>query len=201
MNNDQLPAKTADHWDEITELRQRMDKAKNAAPTDVERLRQLVLVTPGFLSFEHSATQSIRRQLIEKISVGVSRAAMLAEVDILAKQLDHDAAPPLERLLIDHILTVRLRLIHAEANYNALVVNQSTVARADAEYRENLLSSAQARFVRAIEALARVRRLARNTPALQINIAQDGGKQVNIQGNATGQNAAPAPEPEAGNGC
>jgi hypothetical protein len=36
---------------------------------------------------------------------------------------------------------------------------------------DSLLTSAQARCQRAIEALARVRRLARNTPALQINIA------------------------------
>lgn len=201
MNNEQLPAKTADHWDEITELRTRMDKAKEADPKDIARLRQLALATPGFLCFQNLATQSIRIQLIEKISFGVSRAVMLAEVDTLAKQLDYDASPPLERLLIDHILTVRLRLIHAENNYNALVVNQSTITISAAEYRENLLSSAQARFIRAIEALARVRRLARNTPALQINIAQAGGKQVNIQGNATGQNAAPAPEPAAGNGC
>ena len=125
---------------------------------------------------------------------------MLAEVDMLKMQLDYDAAPPLERLLIDHILTVRLRLIHAELNYNELVVNQSITFR-DGEYWDNLLSSTQARFLRAIESLARVRRLARNTPALQLNIAHKGGKQVNVQGDVTGQKTTPAPEPTAGNGC
>jgi hypothetical protein len=200
MNNDQLPAKTADHWDEITELQARINKAKEADPKDIARLHQLALATPGYLSFQHSATQSIRIQLLEKISYGASRAVMLAEVDKLAKQLDYDAAPPLERLLIEHILTVRLRLIHAENAYNICVVNAANVTFKIGEYWDNLLSSAQARFIRAIEALARVRRLARNTPALQINIAQDGGKQINIQGNATGQNAAPTPEPAAGNG-
>ena len=192
MNNDQLPAKTADHWDEIIELQARLEKAKEPDPKDVARLRQLALATPDYLSFQHSATQSIRIQLIEKISHGASRAVMLAEVDKLAKQLDYDAAPPLERLLIDHILTVRLRLIHAENAYNICVLNNATATFKMGEYWDNLLSSAQARFIRAIEALARVRRLARNTPALQINIAQDGGKQINIQGNAAGQNAAPA---------
>jgi hypothetical protein len=29
--------------------------------------------------------------------------------------------------------------------------------------------------------------MARNTPALQINIAQDGGKQINVQGEVGGQ--------------
>ena len=190
MTNSLLPAKTTDHWGEITELHKRMDKAKDPNPKDVERLRQLALATPGFLSFTRSTTQSIRHQLIEKISHGVSRALMLAEVDSLKKQLDYDAAPPLERLLIDHILTVRLRLIHAENNYNLCVVNQSATFKAG-EYWDNLLSSTQARFLRAIETLARVRRLARNTPALQINIANDGGKQVNVQGDVNGQKATP----------
>jgi hypothetical protein len=200
MTNNQLPTKTADPWVEIAELRKRMNKAKTPDPKDVESLRQLAGATPGYLSFADSITQSIRSQLIEKISHGVSRAYMLAEVDVLKKQLDYDAAPPLDRLLIDHILTVRLRLIHAENAYNTRVVNQPITLK-EGEYWDNLLSSAQARFIKAIEALARVRRLARNTPALQINIASEGGKQVNVQGDLNGQKTAPAPEPSAGSSC
>jgi hypothetical protein len=114
---------------------------------------------------------------------------MLAEVDCLKKQLGYESAPPLEQLLIDHILTVRLRLIYVEHNYNQCVVGQS-ITLTQGEYWDNLLTSAQARFQRAIETLARVRRLARNTPALQINIAREGGQQVNIQGEVNGQKQA-----------
>ena len=185
MQNSQLPVKTADPWREMNQLRKRMDKAKDPDPRDVERLRQLALATPGFLSFACSTTASIRQQLIEKISHGRSRAVMLAEVDMLANQLGYDAAPPLERLLIDHILTVRLRLIDAENRYNKIVVGNSVTLQ-QGQYWDNLLSSTQARFLRAIETLARVRRLARNTPALQINIAREGGQQVNVQGEVNG---------------
>lgn len=122
----------------------------------------------------------IRHSLVEKMSAGVLPAIMLAESDILAKQLDYDAAPMLERLLIDQILTARLRLIYVEKCYSQKVLG-STIEITQAEYYENLLNSAQARLARAIETLARVRRLARNTPALQINIANEGGKQVNVQ--------------------
>src|ERR1035437_4135059 len=38
VKNKQLPAKTADPWDEIAELRKRMDRAKNPDPKDVEHL-------------------------------------------------------------------------------------------------------------------------------------------------------------------
>ena len=197
MKNKLLPATPADHRNEliakVQKLMGQLNSAKNPDPNAVERLRQLFATqTHGFLS-ANSTTQSIRQQLIEKISHGVSRAIMLAEVDVLKKQLDYHAAPPLERLLIEHILTVRLRLIHAEHIYNEGVVNQS-VAFKYGEYRDNLLSSTQARFLRAIEALARVRRLARNTPALQINIAREGGKQVNVQGDVNGQKATPPAE-------
>ena len=192
MNNDQL-AKTDDPWGEIRRLCGQLEKAKKPDPKDLERLRQLAVRTPGFLT-ANPMTQSIRHQLVEKISNGASRALMLAELVALKKELGFDAAPPLERLLIDHILTVRLRLIHAEHTYNQCVVGQS-IPLARAEYLDNLLSSTQARFLRAIETLARVRRLTRRTPTLQINIANDGGKQVNVQGDVNGQKAPPAKKP------
>jgi hypothetical protein len=179
--------------EEIYALIEKVDKSKDPDPKDVQHLHQLALATPGFLSFECSATQSIRHHLIEKISHGVSRACLLAEVDMLKGQLDYDAAPPLERLLIDHILTVRLRLIHAENAYNSDVVNKSISLRVG-EYWDGVLSAAQARYLRAIETLARVRRLARNTPALQINIAEAGGKQVNLQGGGKPHSQTPTAE-------
>lgn len=157
----------------------RVEKAKKPDAEDMQRLRQLAAKAPGFLSV-CSTTANIRRRLIEKISHGNSRAFMLAEVDLLTEQLGHDDAPPLEQLLIDHILTVRLRLIDAENRYNSVVVGQS-VSLEQGRYWDDVLSSTQARFLRAIETLARVRRLARNAPALQINIAQEGGQQVNVQ--------------------
>lgn len=191
MQNNQI-AKPHDPCDEILKLRGRIEKAKNPDPQDVERLRQLIAETPRLLS-AYGTTQSVRQQLIEKISHGVSRAFMLAELDVLKKQLGFDAAPPLERLLIDHILTVQLRLIHLENCYNNIVVGNSVTLQ-QGEYWDNLLSSTQARFLRAIETLARVRRLARNTPALQINIAREGGQQVNVQGDVNGKKAKPLGE-------
>lgn len=189
MKDNQLAKTPSDPWREIIRISERVEKAKKPDPQDMQRLRQLAVQTPGFLS-ACSTTASIRQQLIEKISHGNSRAFMLAEVDALTKQLGYDTAPPLERLLIDHILTVRLRLIDAENRYNNLVVGNSVTLQ-QGQYWDNLLSSTQARFLRAIEMLARVRRLARNAPALQINIAREGGQQVNIQGEVNGQKATP----------
>jgi hypothetical protein len=180
---------------EAVQLYQKLAKQKAPSDEDVDRLRRLIVSTPAAWPLATHTLPAIRQAIIEKMSNGPARAGMLAEMDLLAKQLGYDAAPPLEQLLIDHILTVRLRLIHAEHKYTNCVVNQPITLK-EGEYWDNLLSSNQARFLRAIETLAKVRRLARNTPALQLNIAHKGGKQVNVQGDMTnGQQATPAPEP------
>ena len=48
------------------------------------------------------------------------------------------------------------------------------------DYWEKRLSAAQKRFTRACETLTRVRKLSRKTPALQFNVATQGGQQVNV---------------------
>jgi len=42
------------------------------------------------------------------------------------------------------------------------------------------LAASQRRYLRACETLARVRKMVRTTPALQVNIATAGGQQVNV---------------------
>jgi len=60
------------------------------------------------------------------------------------------------------------------------------VTFATGNYRDKLLTTTQTRYLKAVETLAKVRRMAKNTPSLQINIAQDGGKQINVQGEVSG---------------
>jgi Neuraminidase (sialidase) len=122
-----------------------------------------------------------RQSLVDKISSGGSSVIILCELDVLKKQFNYETAAPIERLLIDYILMAHLRVVDAEAHYNAAVVNQS-VTLSVGEYWNHVLSSAHSRYLKAVESLARVQRLTRNTPTLQINIANDGGKQVNVHG-------------------
>jgi hypothetical protein len=50
------------------------------------------------------------------------------------------------------------------------------------KYWSGVLSACQMRYLRAIDTLLRVRKLTRNTPMLQVNIATKEGQQVNIAG-------------------
>lgn len=104
--------------------------------------------------------------LIEYMTGGAPTATEIMRHDrkILLGQLGYNVAPMLERMLIESVVLAWMR-------YN----DELTIVQA--EFRERRLSAAQRRYLRAVETLARIRRLA--LPALQVNIAD---KQVNLAG-------------------
>jgi hypothetical protein len=148
---------------------------------DLKRLRDQIVATPDSWPLFTAATDDNRVNIIKKLyGTEFLRTLALAEVDIRKQQLGYDKAPALERMHIDHLLTAWLRLRDAEIQFTHCMSGENVNA-ATVRFRQELLGSAQNRFLRAGEALERIRRLARNTPALQINIAHEGGKQVNVQ--------------------
>jgi hypothetical protein len=94
----------------------------------------------------------------------------------LRESLGYDAAPPLERMLIEHACACWIRLAVMEARYSCVVTGNNTLAQV--EHTERRLTEAQKRFTRACESLARVRKLAR--PSVQINVTTEGGRQLNV---------------------
>lgn len=96
----------------------------------------------------------------------------------LKRELGSAGAPFLEQLLIQHAALCWLKLSLVELNYSNTMSQSITLTLG--MYWEKRLTSAQRRFTRACETLTRVRKLSRNTPALQVNIATEGGQQVNV---------------------
>ena len=99
-------------------------------------------------------------------------------LQVLKKDLGYDGAPMLEQLLIQQTALCWLKLNLVELGYSNTMKQSITLTLG--VYWEKRLSAAQRRFTRACETLARVRKLSRNTPALQFNIAASGGQQVNV---------------------
>lgn len=96
----------------------------------------------------------------------------------LATEQGYDTASPLEKLLIDHFILTWLRLYWIENLFNQAQKFRA-ISNEQIEHWEKRLSTSQRRFLRAAEALARVRRLASRTPEiLQVNIAQQQVNQV-----------------------
>lgn len=89
------------------------------------------------------------------------------------KRLARPNDGPLEKLLVKQIVLCWLQLGYIEYQYNSLLTQGNTAINS-ANFWEQRLSAAQRRYLRALETLARVRRL--NLPAVQVNI---GAQQVN----------------------
>jgi hypothetical protein len=96
----------------------------------------------------------------------------------LKRELGSEGAPLLEQLLIQQAALCWLKLNLVELSYSSTMKQSITLTLGI--FWETRLSAAQKRFTRACETLTLVRKLSRNTPALQFNIASNGGRQVNV---------------------
>jgi len=91
--------------------------------------------------------------------------------------LGHAGASPLEQLLIQQVTLCWLNLNLVEYKHSNIMKQSITLTLGI--YWEKRLTAAQRRFTRACESLARVRRLSRRIP-IQVNVAAQGGQQVNV---------------------
>ena len=159
-------------WDQLN----CMEKGQPASRL-IAKIRQIVKDAPAAMPQDWRAAPSAMIALIDSVSEKGSRAYLLADMDMTRRELGYSDASALEQILIDAILLARLRLVAVEHGY---AINTNKPGAAD--YWETLLTNAQNRLLRAVESLARVRRLARHTPAIQVNVAATGGQQVNCAG-------------------
>ena len=138
--------------------RQAMQAAMAAYPEAAAQL--------GNLSIHTQAT------ILYRVFNEASHAVMLAvnEHTIQVKQqLGYDASNALEKAMIDHVLVCWLRLAETEMKYEALQAeNNVTITRQ--EHWEKRLAMAQHRYLKAVESLAKVRRLLSAVPLAQINV-------------------------------
>ena len=96
------------------------------------------------------------------------------------RDLEYEHAPALEKLLIEQVGLCWMRHYILEQRFTNVTMAGGTIDALN--YWERCLNASQRRYLRACETLARVRKIVRRTPALQINIAAQGGQQVNVAG-------------------
>ncbi len=94
----------------------------------------------------------------------------------IRRDLGYESAPVLEKLLIAQVALAWLDLEAVQKRYAAASMGSHNIS--SGVYWDKRVTGAQGRYLRAVEALARVRRLATPQP-LQVNI---GGQQVNVAG-------------------
>ena len=115
---------------------------------------------------------------IESVDRDGIRVAMEANYWGVRRELGSNDASPMERLLIDHVALCWLRLQTLEQRYSR-VMSESIILTLG-QYWEKRLSAVQRRYLRACTTLARIRKM--RLPAMQVNVATEGGQQVNVAG-------------------
>jgi len=136
-------------------------------------LREALQMAPALVQELGDLSDQVQFQIVHSLG-GEGQAglhiAVKARAEALAEELGAEGASPLERLLIDQVVIAWLRLQLAEFSYQT-IFRGGGVPLARANYLEKRLTETQARYLRAAESLARVRRLLSRTQT-QINIAQ-----------------------------
>ena len=173
--------------DETQKIRVRFDELlaktnkEHPAPTDVKALSELL---SGNKSLElwrsvASAGQMAELMVVDNASAVIGlKECWKHRLQALKRELGSEGAPILEQLLIQQAALCWLKLNLLELRYSGVMKQSITLTVGI--YWEKRLTAAQRRFTRACETLTRVRRWSRNTPALQVNIAADGGQQINL---------------------
>jgi len=111
----------------------------------------------------------------------------------LQQDLGYDAAPPLEKLLIESVVLNWLRYTDAECRH-AAVLRQEHLSPAQAHWSEQSVAAAQHRYLRACEALARIRHLVRPL-AVQLNIGAQQLRFAQVPDPASGPTLLATPIP------
>jgi hypothetical protein len=165
-----------------TKFKALLDKTnkENPRPQDLKALSDLLSYNRGLQLWRDVASAGY---LAELLVIENARATPAVKecwkhrLQMLKKELGSEGAPLLEQLLIQQAALCWLKLNLVELSYSNTMKQSITLTLG--VYWEKRLNAAQWRFTRACETLTKVRKWSRNTPALQMNIATDGG-QVNL---------------------
>lgn len=144
---------------------------------DIAKWREALEIHPNVWRMTGNMATVTGAQLIENAAGKnrVLRESMSYACKYIKKALGYDESPMLEQLLIDAVVLAWLRWSMTEYHYTEKAQAGQTITQAD--FWDRHLNAAQRRYLRALAALARIRKM--NLPALQINI---GDRQVNIAG-------------------
>jgi len=155
---------------------------ENPDKKDLQELRGYLEGKPNLFRAVIDFAKIVQDKLIEDIiHQPAGQVGIEAQVNNVRIEMAYEDSSVLERLLIDNIINCWLRLQWVEMQLSGQL-NKEQVSIRVVEYWEKRLSTSQRRYLRVCETLARVRKLTRNTPMLQVNIATERGQQVNIAG-------------------
>lgn len=154
---------------ELSALVKRTNKA-DPAPADVAELREILKRMPDVAKQYGDLSQMVFTEVLHTCydRQVLLREAIKQQGENMVEEFDYDRASPMEKLLIQQIVLNWLRYHETEMRWHMVSKDDPTIAQA--EHWQRRLSMAQSRYLRAIETLARVKKLQQKPPNPALNI-------------------------------
>lgn len=154
------------------------DRAENGDESVRPQVREFLDNHPDVVESLGNLTRMARSAMIDLLTGEdlYFREAQERELRELTEEIAGPRPSILEQLLADQIALCWQQVRLAEMR--CALARESTYTEGD--YYQRCMDRAQRRFLNAIKTLAQVRRL--QLPAVQLNVAGQGGRQVNIAG-------------------
>ena len=148
---------------------------KTPNQAQIKELKRFIEEYPAFIWEE---TANLTNIVIKDYITGTSKnkvfkAVLEESMKIIKDQLNYDNSSIIEKMIIDSIVVSWLQLQHMEGTFTKSLYDQGFDGK-EKKFWDQLLTSAQKRYLRAIDSLVRLRKTGVN---LQINIASNVGTQ------------------------
>lgn len=163
---------------EFIELFDKINKDK-PDPGDMRKVGAMLGKNPHLWQIGMGIGGSTLHAFLGKITKNESQQLIFeAEALSLKERLGYVSSNQIEKLIINQIIFCWAGVNYVENHVSAMLTT-SGLQLSTLEYWQRTLTCYQNRYLKAIETLARVRKLNKGI-AFQVNIAADGGQQVNV---------------------
>lgn len=165
---------------EVKEFKAIMDSTNKANPSKEDRAALAAAFDkyPDLAGIVGNVAKNLRKNKVKKLGDShFFQESVTRTMDRIERELGYEQAPMASKLLIEQVLTCWADLVYVQGQHSYQLACPHTTS--DGEYWDKRLSRAQARYLRALETLAKVNKLSRVVP-VQVNIAAQGGQQINM---------------------
>lgn len=165
--------------EEVNDWMEAFDRIDAGHPNnnDVVAVKSILMSSPQLWEKGHSLSGSALQYYIERIEKFKSAQLFIeAEARYIKEQLGYFTTNQIEKLIIDQILLCWIGVNHTEKQLAISMTEEGQIGRV---FWQDTVIRYQNRYLRSLETLARIRKLNKGI-AFQVNIATDGGQQVNV---------------------
>lgn len=154
---------------------------KKPSQSDLDELRKWINNYPELWKLVFDTAHVIEENFIKNM-VGdkASIIAMRKNAEEIRSEMNYSNASIMEKMLIDNLVISWFGVQYC--NYQLIARMKCEEKIVILEFWERRLSMSQRRYLHACESLEKVRHLMSRKPAVQVNIAAQGGQQVNVAG-------------------